>query len=371
MSAFNNAKEKRNQILGSSAQEIKITEGKHKIRFFPAHNPQDPFFIPIANYWIPYWNEEKQQETKRPHFSAQTNGGFENDIHEQYMRLVRDNIITIFPDDEEKQSYILSLMDMKGPFKERITPILEYVAYASVAQNGSKPEFGLFKFKQSVYNRLQSLVSSMQDDDEPLQFDPFTDKEQGRRVILDYKKSRGPMGMYELELEVTKTTPLTDAELAEFEKQQSLQQRFLRYTRRELDRSIESLSYFDSKYEINMFETPEFQSIINEWYDILPQEEEENKQDNKPSSTEKKSVAKQSEAPKSNTSFEDIEDLSELIEFCEQNNINIDEDELDAVATAESEGEDVSVIEFLKETIRENMPKPKKISVLDKIKNKQ
>ena len=264
-----------------------IDEGYNYFRMMPPHpddGPDAPSLQPKAVYWV----EEKDSEGKgkgtyvwsrRPIFDSRIHGGTEMDIVDKYIEFTRRKVYEEIQDKEEarkKLSPLLGWRSKDGKWNQGILISSSYVCYATKGE--IKPEtLGRLELWDSDKKELEKL-NIVEESDEPIQTDLFSDPDEGSQFIIKRIKQDGkwvnvfskpefrprPGGdvakQYD-EFLISQKVP--DAVLMKLDEMEPLSKQFRNsYKRSDFERAFEALKRFDEKNGYHTFENDEFLEIV-------------------------------------------------------------------------------------------------------------
>lgn len=324
IASFKKAVEKEDEEMASSngrSEFIELKDGKTvKIRFMPAHPGEENFYVRRKIHWITI--EQDGDQVRRTVANSIEHGGYKMDIIEEYMALAFKVLNASDKDDLEKIECIKGDYPRKGGLKGSLT----WVAYA-LEVDGDDRKFGLFEFKKTVRDAINK-EAKIEDDDSPIEVDPFTDPDGGFPVLIKYNSKPNKKkneNYYEVSIG-KKAVKLTDEELDRLDKATPLSELYGKYTMKDFERALEGLQIFDAEHDINLFENDEWLSKVEEVKSQFSNTEEE--EDEKPKSSKGKTAPEK--ASKTSTKS-DLKASQKKIEFEEE-------------ADDEEEGEDESTI---------------------------
>lgn len=248
---------------GGGQDYLSFTDGTNKFRIYPKKEDDKNFYVMKNVHWLPL--EGDGGIKRKPVLDATIHGGLSKDPVEEYIKLVQKQLDKSDPESQKKLNTMLGNgMDNKNSIKGSIS----WMAYAAKISKDTR-QFGLFEMKRSVRDQMNSM-STIEDESEPIELDPFTDPDTGRCVMIVYNsKSKTPAGYYKSTISQN-PTPLTDEELDAFDKIPSLTSLYVNvFDEAMLDKCIQGISNFDSEFEIGVFETEEFEAIIQEIRDEM------------------------------------------------------------------------------------------------------
>ena len=373
--------DKDNAFLGVSSNEyLQLEDGKTlKIRIFPAHPNQEAFYVSKKCYWLPF--QTKDGEARRGTvLDSVMHGGTALDIVQEYVKLAKKR----WAKDSEK----LDALTGTGPKSNSLNPQYSWICYADIINGDEALSPKLWEFKKTVRDGLNKLSFS-EDEDEPIEVDPFTDVDEGLPVLVKYLKNpdkKKGENYYEVSFAKKPVArPLTDEELDAFAKLKPLSEVVPAYGIKEFDRALEGLQQFDEDNDLGMFEDDEWLEIVEKVKSQYSETEEE--EEDKPKKTTPKTVAKpkkeeveeeEEETEESNSTdgdeFDDM-DRSALKKYIVNNSLDItvkksmtDDDIRELIRNAkpvsEEEEEETESEDEAEETKEEEAPKAK-VSLAD------
>jgi hypothetical protein len=296
---------------------VNLQEGVNRLRFYPAHPAQksDAFLFPKMTHWlhVPVQVEQKDKTfkteiQKKPIFNSRIHGNTIKDIVEEYIAFAQKIVVEEEMSEEEGKKFLSPITAFGG--KYNLKGQLKWVGFADHTFN-KKTTFGRIELSTGVKDAMNKIAASSDDAEDVIETDPFTDPDDGRCLLVDYDKQenqkvKDPKKFYSATIDFKKTTPLTDEQLEEFEKQQPLESQLKDcYTRKDFELALEGLRYLDGiefkelgSENYGFFDDPEFQAIVNEvasYYSDEPSNEEEESPLPKKEST-KKAAEKKSDS---------------------------------------------------------------------------
>jgi hypothetical protein len=232
---------------------------------------------------------EGEFEIKRsPIFNSKVHGGTKQDAVEVYMNFAKEIAIPEYAGGSTDKFNII-WEHIVGNFQKKlqgIKPMDSTVMYAWKKQkDGSWSKPGRLEVTKSVKNQLIDLALEFSSGDEATP-DPFSDPDQG--ICVNIHNSGTGFDRYTVTLEskqqgLTKTfipTPLTDEQLEEFMKLDSLYKLYVNsYKRSDFDAQMEGLKRFDEElakkgYPIQVFGYDAFLDTLAEIESQLPEVQE-------------------------------------------------------------------------------------------------
>lgn len=294
---------------------LNLEDGKTlKIRIFPAHPGHEQFYVSRKCYWLSFLNQDG--ETKRGTvLDSIAHGGTKMDLIQEYVKFAKKK----FANDSDKiEALVGTNMNSNS-----LNPQFSWLCYADVVRDGEDLKPKIWEFKKMVRDALNKLAFN-EDEDEPIEVDPFTDPDEGLPVMVKYLKNPNKKkGENYYEVNFAKkpvARPLSDDELELFSKVKPLTEVISTYTMRDFDRAVEGLQNFDEENDFGLFNDDDWLEIVEKvkaQYDSDDSEDEE-----KP--TKKKTV----KVATKNEEAEEDEDDSED-EEAETEDDSEDSDEFD------------------------------------------
>lgn len=265
---------------------LKLKDGKNYIRIYPPHPGKggEVYAEPVMRVFLPMMVDEKdkggnvtgQKESSKPVFNARQHGGFEKDLVDEYIRLTKEKAEGL--DKKEKEELLAKIMGKyaKDP-NQRIAGIqykVQYAMYANEVDVVGKVfgKFGKLEVGPAVKDGLNSAAASAEDDTNPMSVDPFSDADEGRLVVITYdSKATKPSDYYDVVIDSVsnggrlRLFPLSDDQLEAFDKLPSLHTMYHNvFKLNDFKLQLKGLEFFDTKFNIGIFETDEFLDIAEE-----------------------------------------------------------------------------------------------------------
>jgi hypothetical protein len=337
-----------------------IDEGINLFRIYPVHpdyaetDPNAVFAVPFVQTFLPAMVQEKDKEGKviqengkpkmklsvRPVYNSKVHGKTPKDLVEEYIKLSLQNAKEMNLSEEDRKEYLKPIYGAfsKDP-KKNINGInypQAWIVYADKYANGNPaatPSFDEWRIKKSIKERLNNLAA-IEAASDPLGTDPFTDIEEGKGVKVVYNpNSETPQGYYTTELDnssvselignrtvkVQKTYPLTDAQLENFLSAEPLHTKYGKKlaTRKNFEAQLTGLEMFDEKWQMGIFELPEWSKIVTECDSYYPENGEAIT-----TTPEDTTDASEDVSEPSGDEF-DLMERKELQQFCKDNKTGI------------------------------------------------
>ena len=325
ISSLKKAVDKDDAMVGVSNNEyLNLEDGKvMKIRIFPAHPGEEQFYVPRKCYWLSFVNSDG--DVKRGTvLDSILHGGTKMDLVNEYVKYAKKK----YGKDAEKMEALTGT----GLNSNSLNPQYSWLCYADEVKEGEELHAKIWEFKKMVRDLLNKLAFS-EDDDEPIEVDPFTDVDEGLVLAVKYnKKPNKKKGEQYYEVDFAKKSkqpyarPLTDDELESFANLKPISEVTPKYGMRDYERALEGLQNWDEENDFNLFDDDEWLDIVEKvkaQYDGSDDDDE----DEKP----KKKTVKKSAPKKEETAAEEPEDAEDDAEEeeAETEEEDIDGDEFD------------------------------------------
>jgi len=253
---------------GGNYHEIK--EGTNKFRLYPSHTPGGAFMIPRGRRFGDILGDDgKVKKTSvidgRIHgkgLVAPENRKKLVDICDQYIDAAKS-----FMEDEGADD-VAAIIKSLSSYPKGINVNLSWLAYADTIppkDSGLAPKFGGLEFKKSVRDGINA-ASLIEDEDEALDVDPFTDPDEGRAAIITYDKSAANSQKYAVKVG-KQAIPLSDEQLEKFTEVKPLEELWgdTLYTKEDALRAFDICEYADEDLEIGFCATPEWAKMKKEY----------------------------------------------------------------------------------------------------------
>ena len=243
--------EDNSMLNNGNAEFLSLEDGKlMKIRIFPAHPDHDNFYIPRKCYWLSF-TTDTGDERRGTVLDSIFHGKTAMDIVQEYVAYVKTH------GSEEAISAVTAQRD-------GLLPSLSWLCYAAeVKEDGMEPK--LWEFKKSVRDAMNRLAIT-EEEDEPIETDPFTDPDEGLPLFVKYiknpNKKKGE-NYYDVSLgKKPKACPLTDESIEKFMKLKPVEEVAGTYTLEMFERALEGLQNFDEQHGIDIFGDDEWLEIV-------------------------------------------------------------------------------------------------------------
>lgn len=304
---------------------LNLEDGKTlKIRIFPAHPGHEQFYVSRKCYWLSFTTQDG--ETKRGTvLDSIAHGGTKMDLIQEYIKFAKKRYSN---DSDKMEALVGTSMNSNS-----LNPQFSWLCYADVVREGEELRPKIWEFKKMVRDLLNKLAFN-EDEDEPIEVDPFTDPDEGLPVMVKYLKNPNKKkGENYYEVNFAKkpvARPLSDEELEFFANVKPLSEVNPTYTMRDFDRALEGLQNFDEENDFGLFNDDDWLEIVEKvksQYDADASSEDD--EDKKPSKKTTKKVTKKAEPePEEDDSTEDADDEEEDNSEDEDDS-NEDSDEFD------------------------------------------
>lgn len=242
--------EDNSMLNNGNAEFLTLEDGKlMKIRVFPAHPDHDNFYVPRKCYWLPF-TTDSGDERRGTVLDSIFHGKTAMDIVQEYVAYVKTH------GSETAVAAVTAQRD-------GLLPSLSWLCYAAeVREDGMEPK--LWEFKKSVRDAMNRLAIT-EDEDEPIETDPFTDPDEGLPLFVKYiknpNKKKGE-NYYDVSLgKKPKACPLTDESIEKFMKLKPIEEVAGTYTMEVFERALEGLQNFDEQHGIDLFGDDEWLEI--------------------------------------------------------------------------------------------------------------
>ena len=325
ISSLKKAVDKDDAMVGVSNNEyLNLEDGKvMKIRIFPAHPGEEQFYVPRKCYWLSFVNSDG--DVKRGTvLDSVLHGGTKMDLVNEYVKYAKKK----YGKDAEKMEALTGT----GLKSNALNPQYSWLCYAAEVKEGEELHAKVWEFKKMVRDLLNKLAFS-EDDDEPIEVDPFTDVDDGLVLAVKYnKKPNKKKGEQYYEVDFAKKSkqpyarPLTDEELEIFANLKPISEVTPKYGMRDYERALEGLQNWDEENDFNLFDDDEWLEIVETvkaQYEVSDDDDEDEKPKKK---TVKKSAAKKVEVEEPE---EEEADEDEEPEDVEEEEAETDEEEAD------------------------------------------
>lgn len=262
-----------------------LDDGKHKFRIMPAHPGGDSFMQMKCVHFLPHEYEDKGKKKigKKSIFNSKVHGNTPKDIVEEYLKFLE----YILRQEDLDEATIKEKLDIAygwgDHWKGGIKATVGWIMYAYMINGDSKKLIRL-QVSDAQKKRIDE-VAMIEDSDEPISTDPFTDPDTGRCIfIVKDSKAKDKKDIYKIDIDnsMDKKTlkanvyPLTDEMLEEFLEYDSLESMLVgSYKRSDFEMALEGLRLFDEDKGFGVFDYEEWGEVVEEISAYYPDEEEE------------------------------------------------------------------------------------------------
>lgn len=369
-----------NAAIGAQSNEyLSLEDGKTvKVRIFPGHPGVEGFYVKKKCYWLPFTTKDGEPRRSTV-LDSIVHGGTKLDVVDEYTKFAKKKCI--------KDAAKIEALTGNGPNSNSLNPQYSWLCYADKVSGDEELKAKLWEFKSMVRNALNKLSFS-EDEDEPIEVDPFTDIDEGVPVMVKYMKTpnkkKGEQ-YYDVTFPKKMTArPLSDGELEYFAGLKPLTEVLPPYGMNEFDRALEGLQNFDEEHEIGLFEDEDWLARVEEIKEQYEGGDSSEDDDEPKKKTSKKKVSKvvedeeeeeeeeteeEEEAPAEDGDELDELDRSELKKYIKDNDLEVtvkksmsDDDIREAIREAmggEEETEEEEETEDDDEEQEEEKPKAK------------
>lgn len=287
------AVDKDDAMVGVSNNDyLNLEDGKTlKIRIFPAHPGYEQFYVPKKCYWLSFPVEDGGDNKRGTVLDSIVHGGTKMDLVQEYVKYAKKK----YGDDDDKMETLTGT----GMNSNALNPQYSWLCYASIVTPDEELHPKVWEFKKMVRDALNKLAFD-EDNDEPIEVDPFTDPDDGLVLAVKYlKKPNKKKGENYYEVDFAKTgkkkeaysRAITDEELEAFSRLKPLNEVVPRYTKKEFDRALEGLQCWDEEFDFNLFDDDEWLEIVEAVKEQYNGSSDDDDEDEKP---KKKTVKKTS-----------------------------------------------------------------------------
>lgn len=339
---------------------LNLEDGKLlKIRIFPAHPHEENFYVSKMCYWLPFTNGDGESK-RRTVLDSIAHGGTEMDIVREYVRFAKSR----YSDDAEKMEALVGT----GMQSNSLNPQYSWLCYADSVKEDTELKPKLWEFKKMVRDLLNKLACS-EDEDEPIEVDPFTDPDDGLVLAVKYlKKPNKKKGENYYEVDFAKTgkkkeaysRPLTDEELENFMKMRPLSEIIPHYGMRDFEQALEGLQNFDEENGFDLFDDDEWLEIVEKVKAQYESTADDDDDAPKKKMTKKSAAAKSSK--KQEDEDEDADDDDDSLDDTDDSDDDDDEEDEDG---EEDEEDDADESDEFDEMERDDLKKYIKKNKLD------
>lgn len=301
------AVDKDDAMVGVSNNDyLNLEDGKTlKIRIFPAHPGHEQFYVPKKCYWLSFPAEDGGDNKRGTVLDSIVHGGTKMDLVQEYVKYAKKK----YGDDDDKMETLTGT----GMNSNALNPQYSWLCYASIVSPDEELHPKVWEFKKMVRDALNKLAFD-EDNDEPIEVDPFTDPDDGLVLAVKYlKKPNKKKGENYYEVDFAKTgkkkeaysRAITDEELEAFSRLKPLNEVVPRYTKKEFDKALEGLQCWDEEFDFNLFDDDEWLEIVEAVKEQYNGSSDDDDEDEKP---KKKTVKKTSKKVEEEEDADDEEE---------------------------------------------------------------
>lgn len=330
---------KAREISSNRGDFLKVEGGLNTFRLFPAplKAKSSLFLFPKVTSFLPFMVDEfddkgnktgKQVEKRKAIFNAKVHGGMEFDIVEEYIAAVTEMYSATIKDKKKLLEKIKPLTD----FRKGIKPSSAWICYAYKLVD-KKKIYGRLQLTDGVKKQMDTLCLREGEAGKPMVVDLFSNPDTGKMIQWasdpnneDMKKRNQITMIFE------RDAILEDEELEMLEEWDSLESLYTNsYTHSDFEKQLKGLQLYDSKNDLNVFESTSFQSIIEKCKEevirVLGPESDEDKENSSSSTTKVKSSTSTSSSAAKDSSIPVIlqeMDKKTLIELSKTLELEVD-----------------------------------------------
>ena len=301
------AVDKDDAMVGVSNNDyLNLEDGKTlKIRIFPAHPGHEQFYVPKKCYWLSFPAEDGGDNKRGTVLDSIVHGGTKMDLVQEYVKYAKKK----YGDDDDKMETLTGT----GMNSNALNPQYSWLCYASIVTPDEELHPKVWEFKKMVRDALNKLAFD-EDNDEPIEVDPFTDPDDGLVLAVKYlKKPNKKKGENYYEVDFAKTgkkkeaysRAITDEELEAFSRLKPLNEVVPRYTKKDFDKALEGLQCWDEEFDFNLFDDDEWLEIVESVKEQYNGSSDDDDEDEKP---KKKTVKKTSKKVEEEEDTDDEEE---------------------------------------------------------------
>lgn len=306
-----------NQNKRTDVLEIVKDGSKNRLRIYPKHPGTKTFMKPLV---VTFMKVEAVDKNGDPELDGNGKNKmvykpiFDAIVHGEWIDRPPVDILRLYVEYAKKKAEFIK---DKDTWKKYLEPVFgspfgkdnkpgkfkgikaqeSYMLYGKL--NG---KFGRVQLKTLVKNRINELAAGQDAKEGVIITDPYTGPDDGRVVFITYKKGEtDKTKLYEVSVDLSGPTPLTEADLDELAAQKSLDSLYTNvYKLRDFDLALEGLQRFDEESEAilkelgfdegyRVFENEEFKGIVGElieyWESMEKPDTESEESEEEPSTT--------------------------------------------------------------------------------------
>lgn len=294
-------KEEDDKLVGvktNNTDFIEITgDGKsNKIRLAPKFQEEESFYHLRVVTWVKIEKKDGTDMIRVPVLNAGVHGNGAIDIIESYIKFVISRLNANKEDDKKK-------IDLINDWKNGLKKTTSHWAYGWKIVKDEAPKFGILDMNYTVREGINTLAI-IEDDDEAIDIDPFTDPDSGIPILITYNKDeKDNKKKYKIQLSKS-AYALTDEMLEELASKKPLTSVLKGvYGLKDFEIGLEGIRNFDYENEIELFDEDDFQEEILKIRSQFVRDEEEQapKKSSKKVVEEDDEDEEEEEAPKKQT----------------------------------------------------------------------
>ena len=229
----------------------------NKFRLYPSHTG-GVFMIPVTKAWLTI-EKDGGEEGRTTVFHGVRHGYLKKDPIDAYIETCQA-LLKGTPNAEKLKKLVSDYKAKEDGLSFNTT----WIAYADKIKADGTKDFGLVELKKTVRDALNSQAA-LEAEDQEITIDPYTGPDDGKPILIKYnKKAKKASDYYKVQVS-SKLLALTEDELEAFDSKTPLDDMFGKiYTERDFDTALEGLRHFDEANEMEVFESQEFQDIIED-----------------------------------------------------------------------------------------------------------
>jgi hypothetical protein len=278
--------EKAIQEYYTNRNYLKVEPGYNDFRIFPALDGGSFMYLKHTHQMdIESTRDGKTEIKQKKVFNSKTHGGTEKDIVDEYVKFVTDRVkekvglenISPKEKEEKEKKWLTPVLDWKDGLKPQFNWVM-YALKLNYSQSDGKEissEKGIIDFPFTVGKKIDSLAASYDRPGAVASIDPFSDQNEGGKLVINYDKSKKGGDKYVVTLDTNGKRPITQDEMAWLKDQDSLKSMFtLSYRRKDFNMALDGLRRFDQKHGYNVFKSDTWLAIVEEISNYYPEDEE-------------------------------------------------------------------------------------------------
>lgn len=252
------------RISSGKSDYMKITDGSNKIRIMPKRKNEDHWMINVAKRWITVESEDrkKKEGARRNVLDGAVHGGLSIDPIDAYIEFCKSKLDEDDPEDRRKLKIVTATS-----FDGGMALSNSWMVYASHVKGGKITKIEKLELNKTLRDAINKEMF-IEDDDDPIETDPYTDPKTGRPVIINHDSNAKKGGnRYSVKV-ADKAIKLEKEDLELLLKMTPLSE-LLKYDAKQFELALEGIRYVDEEEDINLFEDEEFQEIIEKLKDEM------------------------------------------------------------------------------------------------------